>query len=82
MSGDSVLVSASGDCGQPRPALVEARLGRIGVEASPENVLKAHTQIDKAMTFPRAKCGRTIGALDLDSMAKVDRSIALFFGLA
>lgn len=64
--------------------LVEAPLFRIGVEPSVENGLRAASQImvDKAMTVRRERIGTTIGRLDDDVMLAVERSLALWFGLA
>jgi len=57
---------------------------RITVEPSQTNGLRATTQImvDKAMTAPREKVGSVIGRLDGETLGVVNRSIALFFGLA
>ncbi|MGE0280148.1 MAG: type II toxin-antitoxin system PemK/MazF family toxin [Rhizobiaceae bacterium] len=64
--------------------LVEAEFGRITIDPSPVNGLLTSSQImiDKAMTVPRAKAGRVIGRLDSETMGRIDRAIALFFGIA
>jgi mRNA interferase MazF len=64
--------------------LVDAPLFRIDVEPSIENGLCASSQImvDKAMTVRRERIGPVIGRLDDDVMLAVERSLALWFGLA
>jgi mRNA interferase MazF len=77
--GDLVTVSAPGNHGKPRPAvivqsdwliatdsvLVNAPLYRLTIEPSDANGLKAPSQvmIDKIVAIPRKKCGRVIGRL-------------------
>lgn len=57
---------------------------RITVQPTASNGLKMPSQImvDKAMTARREKVGPAIGHLDDETMNVVNRSIALFFGLA
>ncbi|MBX3577313.1 MAG: type II toxin-antitoxin system PemK/MazF family toxin [Rhizobiaceae bacterium] len=64
--------------------LVDGGYARVTVQPSPGNGLRMPSQImvDKAMTTPREKVGSPIGRLDADTLSSVDRSIALFFGLA
>lgn len=59
-------------------------LFRITVDPSPRNGLRLISQVmvDKAMTQPRSKIGPVVGALDEGTMAKVDRALALWLGLA
>ncbi len=62
----------------------DAPLLRIPVEPDAVNGLNKPSQImiDKAMTIRRDKIGKTIGALDAETMAAVTRSLALFLGFA
>jgi mRNA interferase MazF len=64
--------------------LVDAPLFRVSVEPSIENGLRAASQImvDKAMTVRRERIGPIIGRIDDDVMLAVERSLALWFGLA
>jgi mRNA interferase MazF len=64
--------------------LVDAPLFRIDVEPSIGNGLHASSQImvDKAMTVRRERIGPVIGRLDDEMMLAVERSLALWFGLA
>jgi mRNA interferase MazF len=64
--------------------LVDAPLFRIAVAPSEANGLRAPSQImvDKAMTVRRERIGAVIGRLDDDAMVAVERSLALWFGLA
>jgi mRNA interferase MazF len=61
-----------------------APIFRITVDPSPENGLRrvSQVQIDKVLTVARERIGATIGRLDDDAMLKVNRSLAVFFGLA
>lgn len=63
--------------------LIQAPLFRLTVEPTPVNGLKETCQvmIDKIVTVPRDKIGTSIGALDRDTMIRVDRSVALFLGI-
>jgi mRNA interferase MazF len=56
---------------------------RILIEPGPDSGLKrrSQAQIDKVMTVPRAKVGRRVGALDADTMQKVDDALGRFLGL-
>jgi mRNA-degrading endonuclease toxin of MazEF toxin-antitoxin module len=38
--------------------------------------------VDKAHTIPRAKAGSPFGELELRTLKEVDRSLAVFLGLA
>jgi len=64
--------------------IVDAPLFRVSVEPSVENGLRAASQImvDKAVTVRRERIGPVIGRLDDDVMLAVERSLALWFGLA
>lgn len=104
--GDLVVVSAPGDYGKPRPALVvqtdllndmhasvlvcllssemiEAPLFRILLEPAPGNGLERRSQVmvDKIVALRRERVGKSIGALDADTMLRVNRSLALVLGL-
>jgi mRNA interferase MazF len=104
--GDLVTVAASGDYGEPRPALViqsdlfeelpsvtlclvtselrDAPIFRITVDPTPENGLRrvSQVQVDKVLTVARERIGDTIGRLDDATMLKVNRSLAVFIGIA
>lgn len=104
--GDIVTVSAPGDYGKPRPAIIaqsdwlnetdsvlvilvtstlrDAPIFRLTIEPSPENGLKAVSQVmvDKIMAFPRKKCGDVIGRLDRPQLATLNRMLSVVFGLA
>ncbi len=75
---DSVTVALLTSDGSDSP------LFRVDIKPTLENGLKKPSQIllDKAMTVPRFKAGNVIGRVDGDTMLKVDRAIALFFGIA
>ena len=65
-------------------ALVEGPLLRVPVEPSDGNGLRVPSQImiDKASTVPADKLGPAFGTLDDAAMLAVNRSLALFLGLA
>ena len=64
--------------------LVDAPLIRLTVHPTPGNGLRKPSQImvDKAMTVKRDRLGEPFGRLDDETMISVNRSLALFFGLA
>ncbi len=64
--------------------LVDAPLLRLPVEPSHSNGLRTASQImlDKAMTVKVDKVGPSFGSLDELTMVSVNRSLALFLGLA
>ena len=64
--------------------LVDAPLIRIDVAPTPENGLRATSQImvDKATTVPADKLGPSFGTLEDSAMLAVNRSLALFLGVA
>lgn len=105
--GDVVIVSAPGDYGKARPALVvqsdrfneshasiavclmtsttiDAPLFRLTVEPTPGNGLRTRSQImiDKIVALRRERVGETIGRLDAETMVRVNRSLAMWIGLA
>jgi mRNA interferase MazF len=57
---------------------------RIAVDPGADNGLRKRSQImiDKAQTVPRTKIGTTIGKLPADTLASVDRALAVFLGIA
>jgi mRNA interferase MazF len=63
---------------EPAPAF------RITVEPSPADGLRKVSQIivDKTMTHLREKLGPVIGSLDDATMVRVDRSLAVWLGIA
>jgi mRNA interferase MazF len=64
--------------------LVNAPLFRLTLEPSALTGLKAVSQImiDKMTTVRRNRIRRTIGRVDDEALIKVNRAIALWFGLA
>lgn len=65
-------------------ALRDAPIFRITVDPSPVNGLQrlSQIQIDKIMTVARERVGGVIGRLDDATMLKVNRSLAVFVGIA
>lgn len=64
--------------------LRETPLVRITVDPSSENGLQriSQIQVDKVMTVMRERVGGVIGRLDDATMLKVNRSLAVFIGIA
>lgn len=64
--------------------LKDAPLLRITVEPTPENGLQMTSQImvDKIVTVRREQVGNRFGMLENEIMVRVDRSLALFLGIA
>ena len=64
--------------------LVNAPLLRLTVEPDRGNRLRARSQVmlDKPMTVKADRIGPAFGALDDAAMLRVNRSLALFLGLA
>ena len=64
--------------------LVAAPLLRITVQPSTENGLRKTSQVmvDKATTVKREKVGSPFGHIDEDTMIEVERSLAVFLGIA
>lgn len=64
--------------------LKDTPLLRVQVEPDTQNGLSliSHVMIDKAVTQPLRKIGRVIGHLNDAAMLEVNRSLAVFLGLA
>jgi mRNA interferase MazF len=64
--------------------LVDAPLIRIPVTPTVENGLHSPSQImvDKAAPMRREKIGARIGVLDQETLVRLNRSLAVVFGLA
>lgn len=64
--------------------LRNAPIFRITVDPGPDNGLKniSQIQIDKIVSVPRERVGAVIGHLDDTTMLKVNRSLAVFAGIA
>ena len=64
--------------------LVDAPLIRISVAPSEENGLHSPSQImvDKTAPMRREKIGARIGVLDQETLVRLNRSLAVVFGLA
>lgn len=64
--------------------LHDAPLVRLTVRPSAENRLRAMPQVmvDRAISVPRDKVGRSFGKLDDETMQAVSRALAMFLGLA
>ena len=64
--------------------LVDAPLFRITVQPDEHNLLHKPSQIlvDKAMTIKRDKLGAAFGSASDDVMLAVNRSLAVFLGIA
>ncbi len=62
----------------------DAPLFRLLVEPSETNGLRAPSRLmlDKIMTVPKSKVGARIGNLDEQDLARLNRAVALFLGLA
>jgi len=64
--------------------LRDAPIFRITVDPSPANGLQrvSQIQVDKIMTVARERIGDAIGRLDDATLLKVNRSLAVFVGIA
>ncbi len=64
--------------------LRDAPIFRITVDPSPANGLQrvSQIQVDKIMTVARERIGGAIGRLDDATLLKVNRSLAVFVGIA
>ena len=64
--------------------LLAAPLLRITVNPGAENGLQKPSQVmvDKPMAVKRDKVGPAIGRIDADTMIEVERSLAVFLGIA
>lgn len=65
-------------------ALRDAPIFRITLDPSPDNGLRrvSQIQVDKVMTVSRERIGGVIGRLDEATLLKVNRSLAVFIGIA
>ena len=63
--------------------IVDAPLFRPTVEPSPPTGLRTVSQImvDKVTTVRRERVGKTIGRLEDDAIQRVNRALALWFGI-
>ncbi|MEO7861828.1 MAG: type II toxin-antitoxin system PemK/MazF family toxin [Nitrospirales bacterium] len=105
--GDLVIVSAPGNYGKPRPAVIiqsdifnethasilvclitsdqqDAPLFRIDVQPTEETGLKVASQImiDKIVALRRERIAQHIGQINDETLIRLNRSLALFIGLA
>lgn len=64
--------------------LIAAPLFRITVQPSADNGLQKASQVmvDKTMSVKRDKIGQAFGCIDPDAMVAVERSLAVFMGIA
>ena len=64
--------------------LVDAAAFRVTVEPSPENGLRARSQVmaDKPVTIRRERIGRLVGRLGADEMNRLNTALAFVMGLA
>lgn len=64
--------------------LIEAPLFRLAIEPSAKNGLRKPSQImvDKPITIRKDKIGTVVGHLETENMVAVERSLALFLGIA
>lgn len=64
--------------------LIDAPLFRITVQPSPSNGLQKPSQVmvDKAVTVKNDKLGEAFGVADDATMLEVERSLAVFLGIA
>jgi mRNA interferase MazF len=62
----------------------EAPLFRLPVEPNPDNGLRAvgRLMVDKITAVPKSKMGQRIGWLNAADVARLNRSILVFLGLA
>ena len=63
--------------------LVDAPLFRLTVDPAPGNGIDRRSQImiDKIVALRRRRIARRVGALDADTLLRVNRSLALWLGL-
>lgn len=64
--------------------LIDASIIRVLVEPTGQNgLIKAsHIMVDKLYTTPRDKVGSIVGHIDAKIMLEVERSLAVFVGIA
>ena len=77
-AADSVLVALL------TSAIADAPLYRLTLEPTPDNGLKAVSQVmvDKVLAYPRAKCGPVIGRLSATEMLSLNNMLLVMMGLA
>ena len=65
-------------------SIVDAPLFRLTLDPAAQTGLRSVSQImiDKVTTVKRDKIGRSIGRVDDDTMVRVNRAMALWFGLS
>jgi mRNA interferase MazF len=64
--------------------LTDAPAFRVTIDPSPENGLRARSQVmaDKPVTIRRERVGRSIGRLGVADVARLDVALAFVMGLA
>jgi mRNA interferase MazF len=64
--------------------LRDTPLFRVGVAPTVANALRRPSQVmvDKAMTVARERVGGVFGRLDVSTMREVERTLAVFLGIA
>jgi mRNA interferase MazF len=64
--------------------LVNAPLFRLAVEPSAQNGLRSLSQVmvDKLSTVRRERIGTAVGALEPETLTRVNRALALWLGIA
>lgn len=64
--------------------LIATPLFRVEIEPTPGNGLRLRSQVmvDKAVTVPREKAGAVVGSIDKATLVGIDRSLAVFLGIA
>lgn len=64
--------------------LIQAPLFRITIQPSAQNGLQKLSQVmaDKTITIKRDKVGVVVGHLEAETMMEVERSLAVFLGIA
>jgi mRNA interferase MazF len=63
--------------------IIPAHLARITIQSTASNGLRVPSQVmlDKAVSVPRARVGRTFGRLDTSTMRAVNTALIAFFDL-
>jgi mRNA interferase MazF len=63
---------------------IKAEIFRIEVEPTSKNGLyePCRLMVDKLAAIPKSKLGERIGSLSIDDMARVNRALIVFLGLA
>ena len=64
--------------------IIDNVYARFIVQPSVQNGLQtiSHVMVDKILTLPKFKIGRRVGRLEPTDLARLNRHIALFLGLA